>query len=465
MTGLATDIRPGRLPIRGGLRTAAMGALAAPARWTAPLSAFEAASGFGKQRLGSLIALLMLLLLLIAGCSPTQLSGRSGDAAVSGKGTPVTRWSLAADRFGRNTANWRTMAIMHIAMHDALNAAEPRFARWSPASRDEPVPDGASPGVAMAAAAHWVLMARHHGEAAEDADRLLRLARSAEPSAPAVEAGLRLGGAIGRATVARYPEPPSSQPFPVRQGAGQWRPTPPYFENDLVSNAMPFLFEGALVLRGPPPPRLGSPRYVADVEEVRRLGGWQSAERSSAQAEAAGFWAQQSSQRNFIHLASAMMQEQSPDIWTQARFMSQLAAALADSFIISWEEKRHWAVWRPVTALNLGSEGVPADPGWNPMFNTPPHPDYPSGHATDCATGARVMEGFPGRLPSPVAFTAADRPDPLTRHFPDLKALANECAESRIWAGAHFRTANEEGQRLAALITRRALMSVPPLKR
>lgn len=465
MTGLATNIQPGRLPVRGGLRTAAMGALAAPAHWAAPPSSSGAATDLGKQRLGSLIALLMLLLLLIGGCSPAQLSGRSGDAVVSGTGTPVTRWSLAADQLGRDTANWRTMAIMHIAMHDALNAAEPRFSRWSPASRDEPAPAGASPGVAMAAAAHWVLLARHHGEAAEGAGRLLRLARSAEPSASAVEAGLRLGSAIGRATVARYPEPPTSQPFPVGQSAGRWRPTPPYFQNDLVSDSKPFLFETALALRGPPPPRLGGPRYVADVEEVRRLGGRRSAERSPAQAEAAGFWAHQSSQRNFIHLASAMLQEHSPDIWTQARFMSQLAAALADSFIISWEEKRHWAVWRPVTALNLGSEGVPADPGWEPMFNTPPHPDYPSGHATDCATGARVMEGFPGRLPSPVVFTAADRSDPLTRHFLDLRALANECAESRIWAGAHFRTANEEGQRLAALIARRAMMSVPPLKR
>ena len=72
--------------------------------------------------------------------------------------------------------------------------------------------------------------------------------------------------------------------------------------------------------------------------------------------------------------------------------MSQLAAALADSFVLAWNEKPHWAWWRPVTALNLGSQGVPADPAWRPLFGTPPHPDYPSGHATDCATGAQELE-------------------------------------------------------------------------
>jgi hypothetical protein len=41
--------------------------------------------------------------------------------------------------------------------------------------------------------------------------------------------------------------------------------------------------------------------------------------------------------------------------------MAQLAVALADSYVAAWDEKRHWARWRPVTALTLGSEGVSAD--------------------------------------------------------------------------------------------------------
>jgi hypothetical protein len=185
------------------------------------------------------------------------------------------------------------------------------------------------------------------------------------------------------------------------------------------------------------------------------------------QTEAAYFWAYQSSQRNFIHLAAGLLHERPPPggIWAQARLMAQLAVALADSYVAAWDEKRHWARWRPVTALTLGSGGVSADPGWEPLFGTPPHPDYPSGHAADCATGARVLEDTYGHVLGVVSYTAHDLSRPTTRSFASFRALASECAESRVWAGAHFRAANEEGQRLGDRIARRALESVPALAR
>jgi hypothetical protein len=76
-----------------------------------------------------------------------------------------------------------------------------------------------------------------------------------------------------------------------------------------------------------------------------------------------------------------------------------------------------------------------------------------------------VLEGVYGASLGVVAYTANDFRTPTTRHFPSFGALSSECAESRIWAGAHFRAANEEGQRLGAIIARRALDSVPPLPR
>jgi PAP2 superfamily len=412
----------------------------------------------------------LVLLALLAPPASAQMLRHGGEAPPPppATGTPVGRWSVAADRLGRGAANWRSMAVMHIAMHDALNAAEPRFARWAPAAPDEPPADGASPLVAMAAAAYQVLLARHQEDAAEEADPLFRAALAAEPAGPAVDAAIRLGAAIGLAAAARHPAPATlPQPFPEGHGPGQWRPTPPFLMNGLVGDAKPLLFESAADVRGPPPPPLGSPRSVADAEEVRRLGGARSAERTAEQSEAARFWAYQSSQRNFVHLAVNLLQERplAGGNWAEARLMSQLAAALADSFVLAWNEKRHWAWWRPVTALNLGSEGVPADPAWRPLFGTPPHPDYPSGHATDCATGAQVLEGVFGPPGGTAAYTAIDLRTPVTRRFPTFAAISVECAESRIWAGAHFRAANEEGRRLGAAIARRALASVPALAR
>ena len=123
------------------------------------------------------------------------------------------------------------------------------------------------------------------------------------------------------------------------------------------------------------------------------------------------------------------------------------------------------AWWRPVTALNLGGAGVPADAHWRSLFGTPPHPDYPSGHAADCATGAHLLEGVFGSSHGTVAYSAVDLWAPTTRRFLTFAAVAGECAESRVWAGAHFRAAHEEGRRLGAVVARRTLESVPPLAR
>ena len=109
--------------------------------------------------------------------------------------------------------------------------------------------------MAMAAAAYQVLLARHQEAAAEEADPLFRAALAAEPPGLAVDAGIRLGAAIGLATAARHPAPAAiPRPFPEGQAPGQWRPTPPFLVNGLVGDAKPFLFGSAAEVRGPPPP-------------------------------------------------------------------------------------------------------------------------------------------------------------------------------------------------------------------
>jgi PAP2 superfamily len=320
----------------------------------------------------------------------------------------------------------------------------------------------------MAAAAYQVLLARHPEQAPAEADRLFRAALREEAPGPAVDNGIRLGASIGLASVARHAAPTAlPRPFPVGFEPGQWRPTPPFMQIALVGDDKPLLFEGKGMaeLRGPPPPRLDEDRYRAAVEEVRRLGGAVSTGRTEAQREAAYFWAYQSSQRGFVHLAGALMAERPlpGGAWDEARAMAQLTAALADSYVMSWEEKRHFAFWRPVTAIGQGSPGVAADPRWEALIPTPPHPDYPSGHSADCSTGARVLEGVFGVDAGPLDYPAVGARPPASRRFATFAAAAQECGESRIWAGAHFRFASEEGLRIGGVVAAKALKSVPPL--
>ena len=113
--------------------------------------------------------------------------------------------------------------------------------------------------------------------------------------------------------------------------------------------------------------------------------------------------------------------------------MSQLATALADSFIIAWNGKRHWAWWRPVTALNQGSEGVPVDPRWQPALGTPPRADCPPGHTTDRSSGRSCRSAYSGiravRCPTAQA-TRARRRRGASRFSRRLRANAPR-AESR----------------------------------
>jgi hypothetical protein len=378
----------------------------------------------------------------------------------------VTVWTVLADRLGSGGPNWRTIALMHLAMHDALNAVEPRFARFAPPVPDEPSAAGALPAVAMAAAAFQVLIARHPDQVAL-LEPAFRSALEAEgpAKAQAAGAGIRLGAAIGIGVVERLTTSlPQAVPFPKGDAPGRWRPTPPFFQHGWVSDERPLLAASSTELRGPPPPVLGSTRDLADLAEIRRLGGENSAERSAAQTEAAVFWGRQTSQRGFVHLAVALLAEHPPQggLWAEARAMAQLSAALSDAYVTAWDAKRHYAFWRPATAI-AASEG--ADRGWEPLLPTPPHPDYPSGHSADCTAGAKVLQGVFGPALRDITYVAVDARPPVARRFPNLAAAALECSQSRIWAGAHFRAATKEGQRLGAAVAERALAALPPLPR
>src|SRR3954452_18205008 len=82
-------------------------------------------------------------------------------AAAQARADPVTEWTALADRAGRGAANWRTLAIMHEAMHDAWNAALPTYQRWFPPAPDEPRLADALPQAAIAGAARRVLLDLH----------------------------------------------------------------------------------------------------------------------------------------------------------------------------------------------------------------------------------------------------------------------------------------------------------------
>jgi hypothetical protein len=403
----------------------------------------------------------------------------------------VTRWSKVADRYGNGAANWRTLAIMHRAMHDALNASRPIYERWSAATPDEPAAEHANPEVAMAAAAREVLVRLHPDRASETADEYAK-ALAGVPDDAGVRAGIALGSAIGRAAVERRARDGVDRvrEFQGSDAPGRWRPAPTAFATSRTNDIRPFLFEDAHAVPSVPPPLLGSPAYQEQLEDVRRVGGSRSSRRTAEQTDDAYFWAYQSSQRGFVDLAVRLFAAAPPrgGVAAEARVLAQLTTALADSAILAWNEKEKYSFWRPITAIR--AQGV--DPDWSPLVETPPFPEYPSGHATDCFVGASVLESAFPDIAGPIVYVSSASMDPASgsdpsvavvsmgqhaqwgdteapggreRRFPTLEAAANDCSNSRIWAGAHFAAAEVEAKRLAGVIVQRALLTVPPLSR
>ena len=403
-------------------------------------------------------------------------------------GDLVTDWTLAADRLGRGGANWRTLAIMQRAMHDAVNAAQPTYARWHPAEPDEPAVDPALShrevaNAALSAAAARVLTLLHP-EGRDEVDRTYARAQARTPDGPAEDAGTALGRAIAEAAVRRRAKDgfSSKRLFPTSAERGKWSPVPQEFLNSSTTDTKPFLFTSADEVPAVPPPAINSPQFQRELKEVRKIGGLESSVRTDLQTEAASYWYFQSSQRGFLYLGMAMLELHPPKggMAAEARIMSQLASALADSAVLTWWEKEHFLFWRPIVAIRGGIEGVEPDPDWMPMIETPPHPEYPSGHAADCFTGAFMLQAAfpgvtgpisyvaqPGRPPSDVAMNMgqhsmlADSGIRAKRTYPSLAAMAEDCSDSRIWAGAHFRAADEEARRLGHLIAKRAIAAVP----
>ena len=431
----------------------------------------------------SRIAIVGLVVLGLAGC------GTSADRSTSADDT-LSRWTQLADYYGQGTANWRTLAIMHRAMHDALNAAQPVYARWAPAAPDEPPSAGASPSVAMTAAAYQVLIIlypdRQYTTERNFRTSLGERRNEADPAHAATEAAIRLGKSIGLAALRRRADDglDHTYDFPGSDLPGRWRPTPPGFATSATSKAVPFLFKATSDVPFVPPPALGSPTYLQQLDETRRLGAAEGSQRTRQQTDSAFFWAHQSSQRGFLRLALQLLADHPPPggLHEQTRIMSQLTSALADSAILVWTEKEQFSFWRPVTAIRAADNGS-RDVNWSPVVETPPFPEYPSGHAADCYIGAGVLRAAFPALREPIVYVALNtvssagtggsfgmgqhaQGDPFEdpeRRFPSLDTAAEDCSLSRIWSGAHFRAAEDESKRVADIIVDRALKSVRPL--
>ncbi len=137
---------------------------------------------------------------------------------------------------------------------------------------------------------------------------------------------------------------------------------------------------------------------------------------------------------------------------SQAAFTFSLTAvALYDAFIACWDAKYSFSTIRPVTYIQKY-----IDKDWSPYLQTPPFPEFPSGHSTVSAAAATVLTGLFGEN---YTFTdSSEVPFGLPiRSFDSFYDASNEAAMSRLYGGIHFHWGNEAGKILGKKVGKMVL--------
>jgi hypothetical protein len=341
----------------------------------------------------------------------------------------------------------RVMAAMHGAVHDAVNSIEPRYEAYRFAVE---APAGASQDAAAASAAHAVLsglVPSHKG--ALDAALAQSLAKIGDERSKAD------GVAIGKAAAERMLAWRAKDNFDVKAedkpgtAAGVWQRTPPGLVPGVLpqlGGVTPFVLKSVDQVAAKGRPALASQEFARDLDEIKRLGGRHSAERSSEQTAVAIFWAgNEIPQLNAV--ARAASQARKLSMHENARLFALVHMAGADALIVSFRIKYQDNGWRPITAIRAGHGGVVADPAWESLLVTPPHPDYPSAHCMAAGAVAQVVrELFGGEE---VKYSYVYPPGlGMMRSYTSLAQIEKEMEDSRVFAGIHFRSTNEHSTEL-----------------
>jgi hypothetical protein len=343
-----------------------------------------------------------------------------------------------------------------LAMYDAVVAIEGRYEPWSQLRRAQA---NASPQVAAATAAYRVL--RHYfpsSAAALTADYEAALAEV--PNGVGKVHGIRVGEDAAAALIARRANDGRGKAVPEPQDdplePGEWRRTPPAMA-PMVGTSVGFV-DPLLIpspthfpLTGPPP--LDSAQYAAEFAEVRDYGRADPLSSRTPEQTATALF--HTVAPRFQHVAAIRDQiaDRDLDIVDSARALAQFMGSLADVSIACWRAKYNFKFWRPVTAIALAdTDGNPATdivPEWSPLRNTPPYPDYVSGHA--CFTGSvsgSLDNLFGAGQLTPNYTMPSYVVDVPARSYANTDALDAETMNARIWNGFHFRTAMTDGNAL-----------------
>ena len=402
------------------------------------------------------------------------------------------------EQFGPGRAS-RAMAIIHIAMFDALDAVVGRYTSYTGTHAS---PGPMSVDAAIAQAAHDTLAAMFPSQTptfdaylAED----LSAIRNAHQKANGIDLGQRTAAAILAMRVndgSQVPDPTLGVDYFTSDQPGHWRQDPvslfPLAIGAHWGDCIPFVIDSTTQFRPPTPPDMTSADYTAAYNEVKNLGGvGPLTQRTEEQTFIGIFWAYDATPSlcappRFYNQITVQIADQTRLSAIQfARLLALVNVGMADAAMTIWGAKYYYDFWRPVagiresdpgtgpTCLGDGNPDTIGDTNFMPLGSpasnltgpnfTPPFPAYPSGHAGLGGTIFQIMRRFYGT--DNIAFTiVSDEFNGQTRDnngnvrpyrprsFSNFSQAEEENGQSRIYLGIHWHFDKTEGIALGRLV-------------
>jgi hypothetical protein len=382
----------------------------------------------------------------------------------------VTDWgdlgvALGAEKNLANAPNTRALAMMHVAMFEAVNAIE---GRYRPYKLKLPADRTASKEAALAVAAHAVLI-NHYPDAKAKLGQALQTSLRAIADGDAKARGVELGTNAAAAIISLRASDgikakESYRPFTT---PGVYVPT--NLPIEITSGGItPWVMESGSQFRPAAPPTLDSLVWTRDVNEIRELGSIDSKKRTPEQTEIGRFWFF-TGPRTYVQLAKQVAEAKKMDVVDCARLYALLSMATSDAFIAVFDAKYAYNFWRPVTAIRnadlTSNPATPREASWTPLGVTPPHPEYPCAHCIVAATVAEVLRRVAGDDIGELALTNPTPPG-VTRRWKSVEDYSKEVALARIYAGFHYRfstvAASNMGKKIGELVVTTQLTRAGP---
>ena len=260
--------------------------------------------------------------------------------------------------------------------------------------------------------------------------------------------------------------------YTVTTARGRWVPTPPAYMDAVEPHwgeLRPFVMDSGSQFHPEPPLPFDSAASSPFMKEAREVYET-SAKLTDEQKEILAFWdcnpyvmhvqghAMFATKKitpggHWMGIIGIAARKAGADPLRAADAYARTAIALADAFISSWDEKYRSNVIRPETVINRY-----IDEAWTPMLQTPPFPEYTSGHSVISNAAAMVLTDVFGDQFAFSDSTEMEYGLPV-RNFPSFKVAAAEAAISRLYGGIHFRRSIEQGaaqgKRVGALVVER----------